>query len=150
MYSNNDKGPCLNCGKECDGPQRNVAGTMCYFCSLECAIALEHKAREVRQARTPKRKPFKGKKVTPKVVGKITGEIDCKRTYLPGLTIVIPCKNCGRKIHIDMKSNYLSYPVPGQVKTIAGSCQSCEDDPHFEGESYTEVQVRLNVSLELV
>ena len=78
-----------------------------------------------------------------RVTGKMYGEIDCKRFYMPGVELMALCPKCGAGCGILYDTQYLSYPVANEWTTETLVCPDCE--PHFE----FPVKIRLKVELEV-
>ena len=65
--------------------------------------------------------------------------IDVKRFYLPGVEITTKCPKCGEEIKY-FGEDYLSYPIVGEIETLALYCSNC--DINFL------IDAKLNIELE--
>jgi hypothetical protein len=63
----------------------------------------------------------------------ITGTIDVKRFYLPGLEISRPCATCGATLTWD-DNDYVSYPKLGEPLMLYLFCYECNKGTYVEAE----------------
>lgn len=55
----------------------------------------------------------------------LSGEINCKRLYLPFL-VKDHCPSCEKEwVWSAAEGRYLSYPTPGQEEDLMGYCEDC-------------------------
>ena len=59
-----------------------------------------------------------------KIIGKMKGEIKCKRFYLDGVIIKDVCPTCG--FENEFSNKYLSYPRAGEINMIHLGCEECD------------------------
>jgi len=62
------------------------------------------------------------------IMGKISGKIDVKRFYMPGLLIRDDCPSCGASEMKDMSHQYVSYPNIGAKILFGFYCDECEHE----------------------
>ena len=75
-----------------------------------------------------------------KIEGTMKGRIDCKRFYMPGITFIQNCPQCGKTIKEDMRDMYLSYAVVGKPFIYDMWCSDC--DTNWEEELFIELNIR--------
>jgi len=77
------------------------------------------------------------------IIGSPTGKLDdCKRCYLPGVTIRQTCPKCQHPVIDDLTSHGLSYPVMNAAFSYNMYCRECDHE--------WKVVLKLNISLEIV
>jgi len=69
-----------------------------------------------------------------KIEGKVTGEVDYKRFYLPGLKITAQCPVCKKDLLFDGDHDYISYPKLGSPSVVYFYCEACDDGPVIQME----------------
>lgn len=72
------------------------------------------------------------------IKGKAEGRVDCKRFYLPGITVSDDCPNCGKTVINDMDNEYFAYPRIGKPIPLHFWC-GCDEE--------WDVMVTLEVAL---
>lgn len=60
------------------------------------------------------------------ISGELTGEVDCKRFYLTGLTVRYACPACGATTTEPVR--YLSYPRMNEPFEWGAYCTTCEHE----------------------
>lgn len=73
-----------------------------------------------------------------KIKGKIKGELDIKRFYPEGLTIIQTCPKCNHKEEYDQ---YLSYPEINKEIELAACCPECFHE--WEEKAILEIKLKL-------
>ena len=77
-----------------------------------------------------------------KITGLADGQtINCKRFYLPGVTIETECPTCGQKYVTDLGRDYLMYPLVNKPYEHYYYCGECDIE--------WSVPILLKISLEL-
>ncbi len=77
-----------------------------------------------------------------KIEGTISGTLDVKRFYLPGVTIKDNCPKCGVELIKDFSNGeYLSYPTAGKPEKIHFWCEECDEE--WSGEVILDINLRM-------
>ena len=80
---------------------------------------------------------------TSRVEGVMSGDLDVKRFYLPGVVIHSQCPKCGAEYARDMADSYLSYPTAGEP--FAYGCYCAREGCEHEWEMMMRIDVTLSV-----
>jgi len=76
-----------------------------------------------------------------KITTKKGTKIDVKRFYLRGISFTAQCPKCKKPIHFkgDDATEYLSYPVIGEIDELSLLCTNCDE--------WFEILVQLEIEL---
>lgn len=85
-----------------------------------------------------------------KIKGKIKGEIDVKRFYLPGIIVESKCPKCEHLHEVNMSTQYLSHPVINEPETIGFYCEEDTITENTYCDTDWEVKIKLSMEVELV
>lgn len=77
------------------------------------------------------------------ITGEMSGAIDCKRFYMPGVVATSVCPRCGNEAERDLSDPPMSYPVANKTMHL-NFYHECADGEEQEW----SVPVRLIVKLE--
>ena len=59
-----------------------------------------------------------------KKITRVEAEIEVKRLHLP-VQFKIACQNCNKDLHVDLNSDYLSYPILNKEEEMTAYCGDC-------------------------
>lgn len=77
-----------------------------------------------------------------RIIGKVDGgELEIKRLYLEGVSVVGECPKCDAPIDRDYSCEYLSYPDIGKYFEEGFYCETCDHE--------WSVQLKLDINLSL-
>lgn len=63
-----------------------------------------------------------------KIEGALTGSLDIKRFYMPGIKITVTCPECGDERSQDMGARYIGYPTINEPIEHNLYCPICEHE----------------------
>lgn len=76
-----------------------------------------------------------------KAKGSAQGTIDCKRFYLPGVSIEATCPECKVRNKVDLGSRYISYPRLNEPADFCVCCDECAEEFYVEVVLHVKLEV---------